>query len=104
QIAPTLLGTFEMIVVGHLRRSAVRTMDDRVAAIMQIGIGSQHARGFYRSIRHALRPADAVPEYFQAGADANLLRRARTENICQMEDNSFLAAGGEAQIVLRNDP
>src|SRR5690349_699924 len=71
---------------------------------MQISIRRQHAQGFDGSIRDSLGPRNAVPEYFQVGMDADFLWRTGTENICQIEYNSFLTSRGESKIVLRNNP
>src|SRR5580658_2015003 len=47
---------------------------------------------------------DRIPVYFEIRAQAHAVRRFRTENICEIEENRLLAAGRKTEIVLCGDP
>src|SRR3954451_9665388 len=93
-----------MVVIGNFGSAAVGTMNDGIAAIVQVCIGRQHACGFYRGIGHAFSPGDSVPEYFQVSVNTYFLWRAGIEDICQIKNNSFLTSCGETEIVLSYCP
>ena len=105
QVAPVLLGSFNLVVVRDFRRArAHRHVHYGIAAIVQIGDCRIQSRFLQRRVRRALRPVDGVPVNFQIRAQPHPARRSGAEDIGQIEQDRLLAARGKAQVVLRRDP
>src|SRR6185437_7421437 len=93
-----------MPVVGNLRRRGIRLMNDRVAAIMQIGHRRCHAVNLERSIRQPPGPLNGIPVDFEIRSETNSSRCARNKNVSQVNQADLLSTCGKSEVWTRYLP